>query len=383
MIGRSRPAFFFIAHHSNFAALYNYLSVMFMKLKNIGFSSEIESTLDQDKLNQFEIARVIAVHREQYRISDGERELKAELTGRLQYGIESSLDYPAVGDWVYVQFIDDSDFAVIHDLVPRQSLLKRKTAGKQVEYQAIAANLDFAFIIQAAESDFSINRLERYLVMVRATRIQPVLILSKSDLLSGESIDDLIRQVNANEPDLPVIALSNQDGTGFEKIRQYLNSSQTVCMIGSSGVGKTTLLNRLLGTEDFITAAVRTSDGRGRHTTTNRQLIRLPEGALIIDTPGMRELGNFGAGEGISATYADIFEFADECRFRDCTHQHEQGCAVLAAIASGQLTQQRLDNYRKLERESAHYERSYLEKRNRDKEFGKMVKGVLKGDKRR
>jgi ribosome biogenesis GTPase len=356
----------------------------FDDLKPLGFTDELYQQSDPEKLKTSSLARIIAVHKERYTIKTAESEIAAEVTGKLMFSADSPLDYPCVGDWVYVQLLDDGTFAIIVDILPRGSVLRRKTSGKQIEYQLIAANIDSALIMQSLDENFNLRRLERYLVMVRDGNIEPVVLLSKSDLLDGTKVQQKIDSVHGLFPDLPVLAFSNSSGKGFNEVKQALQPEHTYCLLGSSGVGKTTLLNKLLGEARFETASVREGDRKGRHTTTQRQLIMLENGAMIIDTPGMRELGSIELGEGMEDVFHEIEALTDTCRFSDCTHMHEAGCAVLAAVESGEISKKRYDNYIKMKKESAYHARSYLEKRQRDRAFGKMVKSIMKDhDKRK
>ena len=347
-------------------------------LENLGFDRSFLEHMAPESLDGFDIARVIAVHKDSYAISDGEHELQAELVGKLMYAAASPLDYPAVGDWVLVNFFDDHTFAIIHEVLPRKSLLKRKTPGKKIEFQLIGANIDVAFIVQSLDANFNLNRLERYLVMINEGHIEPAVLLSKSDLLSSEEIAARVAEIKKVMPDLAVHAFSNKNESGLDHIKALLKSGMTYCLLGSSGVGKTTLLNNLIGESRFETKTVRNKDGKGRHATTARQLIMIDGGAMVIDTPGMRELGNFAVEKGLDETFAEIAELSQMCQFSDCTHGNEKGCAVLAAVAEGRLSGQRYDNYIKMSRESAYHEMSYLEKRQKDRQFGKFVKSVMK-----
>ena len=350
-------------------------------LSILGFDSWFEPHLDNLTLSDCELARVVSVHRDSYKISKGRGEVFAELAGRFLFASDSPLELPTTGDWVAVQFYDDDSHAIIHELLPRKTLLKRKHAGRQVDVQLIASNIDEAFIIQSLNDDFNLRRLERYLVMVHQSEITPVVLLSKSDLMGESEIEQRTAQIHSLMPDIEVIPFSNENGHHIDAIINRLQAGKTYCMIGSSGVGKTTLLNKLLEDEYFDTAPIREDDSKGRHTTTARQLTPLNCGAIMIDTPGMRELGNFSVEHGLDETFSDVIELSRECRFSDCSHQNEKGCAIQSAIESGDLSRERYQNYLNLKKESDFYEMSYQEKRHKDKAFGKMVKNVMKGKK--
>lgn len=322
-------------------------------------------------------ARITAVHRGSYLLAGADGSSSAELTGKYLYAASSSLDYPTVGDWVLAQFFDDGAFAVIHALLPRKTLLKRKTPGR-MDVQLLAANIDTAFLVQAVDGNAGLNRLERYLVMVNEAGCKPVLLLSKTDLVEADALSALLTDLRTAQPDLDVWAFSNQTRDGIEQVRSLLQPGKTYCLLGSSGVGKSSLLNHLLGEEALAVGEVRAWDGKGRHTTTSRQLHQLPSGALFIDTPGMRELGNFDVEEGLASTFEDIYELAGQCRFSDCTHVHEQGCAVLAAVESGEMDRSHYENYIKLQRESSYYSMSELERRERSRLLGKTYKAIMK-----
>ena len=354
-----------------------------MKLEELGFSEWFRKKWDDSRRHDYSVARIIAVNRDIHIIRNESAEVPAEMTGKLMYGARSSLDLPAVGDWVCVQYFNEKTSAIIHHVLPRKSLLKRKVAGKKIEYQLIASNIDTAFIMQSAEFDFNLPRLERYLTMVNEGHIKPVILLSKCDLISREDLEKEIKAIKNTNPECEPIAFSNKTGEGLEKIQKLLKKGCTYCLLGSSGVGKTTLINKLIGENIFVTDTVREKDGKGRHVTARRQLVILEQGALIIDTPGMRELGNIGVDTGLRKTFTDIYSLAQDCRFKNCTHAGEPGCAVTSAVKNGELSAKRYQNYLKMRSESEFHEMSYLERRNRDKKFGKMVKSVMKDKKSR
>jgi len=346
-------------------------------VKEIGFNEWFLDNVDPENLAEFEIARVMAVHKDSYTINNGENDVFAELIGKMIFNAASPIDYPAVGDWVFATFYDENTFSIIHHVLPRKSLLKRKTPGKKIDFQLIAANIDVAFIIQSLDTNFNFRRLERYLVMVKESNIKPIVLLSKSDLLNAEDVANWVTEIHKIMPFLHVQPFSNENESGLKNVKDLLVPRQTFCLLGSSGVGKTTLLNNLIGEPIFTTKTVREKDNKGRHATTYRQLIKLDCEAMLIDTPGMRELGNFSVETGIDETFAEITELSEQCQFNDCTHFNEKGCAVLKAVENGQVQEKRYQNYIKMRKESIYNEMSYLEKRKKDKQFGKLCKTVM------
>lgn len=343
-----------------------------MGLTELGLDPGLEGHVNDLVALDLSAARVTAVDRGRYLVHNGEGEVPAELTGKLLHLAGSSVDLPCVGDWVGVRYRDAGTQASIHCVLPRRSFLRRKAAGRDVEFQMIAANIDVALIVQSCHFDFNIPRIERYLVMARDGRIEPVVLLTKTDLVSPEALERLIAQIRLVGVGAPVFCLSNVTGEGVDQVRALMAPGKTYCLLGSSGVGKTTLINRLLGDGDLETGAV-SHTGEGRHTTTRRHLTRLANGALLIDMPGMRELGMLGADVGIEETFADVAALAGQCRFSDCTHDREPGCAVRAALERNDITEQHLRNYLKLRRESEFHDLSLSERRNKDKAFGRFM----------
>lgn len=282
-------------------------------LEKLGFDASVLEGIDAEQQAGRDIARVVAVHKEKYMIDNGLGDVMAEVVGKILYSAESPVDYPAVGDWVLASYHDEGTFAVIHGVLPRKSLLKRKTPGKKIDFQLVAANVDVALIVQSLDDDFNLRRLERYLVMVNESGIEAVVLLSKDDLLDHQRIEERVGAIHDILPDLHVQPFNNLDDIGMKDIKALLESGMTYCLLGSSGVGKTSLMNNLIGAAQFKTKTVRAKDGKGRHATTARQLIRLESGAMLVDTPGMRELGNFAVETGLDETFADIISLRCDC----------------------------------------------------------------------
>ena len=347
-----------------------------MKLKDLGFDQWFEAHASEFHQEGCRFARISAVDRGSYRIIDEVREVPAELSGKLAYQIESSVDRPCVGDWVAVQYYDDDSEAIIHRVFPRKTFLRRKTAGQAIDYQMIAANLDAAFIVQSCHFDFNPRRLDRYLVMAADGHVEPIVLLTKTDLITSDELDRKLA-ILGSVTQASVIPLSNVTGSGFEQFRQTLAPGGTYCLLGSSGVGKTTLINRLIGREVFDTKEV-SRTGEGTHTTSRRQLIVLGQGAMLIDTPGMRELGIIAAGNGVDTGFEAFARLSANCRFANCRHDQEPGCAIRSAVQSGELSEDRYFSYIKLKKESAHYAMSYLDKRKKNKAFGRFLKSAKK-----
>ena len=349
-----------------------------MELADLGFDSWFQQKQKELQRPGFSVARITRVDRGRYLVRNKEGEVPAELTGQLLYSSGSIQDLPCVGDWVWVQYHNDGELAIIHELFPRKTFLRRKSAGKKIDYQMIAANIDVAFIIQSCDSNFNLRRLERYLVIAIEGHIEPVILLSKSDLVSAGNLEEMIAEIRQAHITASVIAFSNVTENGLDNLKKVLEKGKSYCLLGSSGVGKSTLLNHLIGQELFETRPVREKDRRGRHTTARRQMTILENGALLIDTPGMRELGMMAVSSSIDDSFADIHRLSGSCRFNDCTHTRETGCAILLAIESGELTMDRYQSYLKLMKESEFHELSYVERRKKDKQFGRMIKTAMK-----
>jgi len=338
---------------------------------SLGFDPSFWTVDNNGYPADFLVARVTEVNKGRFCISDGTIEMSAKLSGKYTFSIETGTDLPTSGDWVIVQPLDNNTHGMIHTVLPRKTLLKRKVAGRGVDFQLIGANIDAGFIVQPADN-FNVKSCERYLVMLYECGIIPVIILSKIDLLTLAELDNVRNKATSLNADVAIISSIN--GDGFNVLRGLIEQGKTYCLLGPSGAGKTSLLNRLTGEMLYKVQEVREKDGRGRHTTVRRQLIVLESGGIIIDTPGMREIGNFDVDAGIEQTFDDIMTLAEKCRFRDCTHVLEEGCAVIGAVTDGSIDVKRYQNFLKIRKEAQHYEMSFYEKRKKEKSFGKMVK---------
>lgn len=295
-------------------------------------------------------ARVIEEQRGAYRVVCGDGEHPARITGSQRHKSEVRADLPAVGDWVAVEFPPHEKTAIIRRILPRRSKLSRKAAGETTEEQIIAANLDSVFVMTSLDADFNARRLERFLTVCRESGAEPVVVLNKLDACADPL--PFLGEAKLVALSAPVVTISARTGHGVEGLAAWIRPGKTVGCVGTSGVGKSTLINRLLGSEVFKTAETRASDARGRHTTTHRQLVLLPGGGVLLDTPGMREMQLWDSDKGLAAAFDEISALAPACRFRDCGHVSEPGCAVKAAVEAGSLDAVRLESFHKLKREA-------------------------------
>lgn len=322
--------------------------------------------------------RVSLEHNHVLRVLSEQGEHLAEVSGRVKHHASGRHELPAVGDWVVLR-LDDGGRCQIRAVLPRTGRFARKAAGEWTEEQVVAANIDTVFLVTGLDGDFNPRRIERYLVLAGDSGARPVVILNKADL--ADDADELAAQMAATAPDVPIHVISAADGRGFDALDQYLGPGRTVALLGSSGAGKSSIVNRLVGSAVLPTRSVRESDSRGRHTSVHRQMIVLPRGGVVIDTPGMRELQLWGADAAPADVFAEVAAVADACRFRDCRHRQEPGCAVKAAVEAGTLDPDRYEHFVKLdeEREALEVrqnEKALLEQKRQGKVMGKALKSM-------
>jgi ribosome biogenesis GTPase len=353
-----------------------------MENKNLGYNAVFEKERQRLGLQEFSVARVVAEYKELYRVKNAGGEYPAKITGKQMFTAMSREDYSVVGDWVVIAE-PDKEHAVIRGVLPRQSILKRTRGDKsrlggKNETQMIVANIDAAFIVESADRDYSLNRLERYIVMAQDGGVQPVVVLSKVDLLTKEGLDAMMVQLKNRFSDIDILATSSVRSDGFRTLKNYIVAGKTYCFLGSSGVGKSSLINRLLGDSVIKTNDISTYSNRGKHTTTRRQMYFLDNGGIVIDNPGIREVGIADSGRGVITSFNDIVRLAKQCAYADCTHTHEPGCAVIDAVRVGELDEGQYTNYLNLKREREYNEMSELEKREKDRQFGKFIKRAKK-----
>jgi len=350
-----------------------------MSLKKLGWDSWFKDQIRELSGSQKNIARVVAIDRGRIMIHDGEKEFSAELLGNFFYAAESAAKFPCVGDWVALEkhageTSKTESITSIQYILPRKTLLKRKTVGYNEEFQMLASNIDIAFIVMSCHYDFNVRKLERFLVMIHEAHIEPVLLFTKTDLISPEALQLLINDIRDADIHIQILAISNLSGDGLNQLRQFIKAEKTYCLLGSSGVGKSTLMNKLIGKDTFETQAVSDS-GQGKHTTVRRQLMMLEQGAMLIDMPGMRELAVAEIKDGIEASFSDILELAQHCRFANCSHNSEPDCAISTALTNHSLNSEHYKNYLKIQKESRHHKKQslFVEKRRKAKNASRIA----------
>jgi len=352
-----------------------------LSLKTFGWNAFFGRSFAPFVSEGYSASRVAVQHKAQYELYTEYGELSAETTGRMQYDARGKGDLPVVGDWVVIRAREQEDKATIYDILPRKSKFSRKAAGTKTEEQIVAANIDTVFLVMGLDGNFNLRRLERYLVVAWESGADPVIVLNKADLC--DDIEQKVREVESVALGVPVVVVSAISNRGLDQVLAHVKQGATGALLGSSGVGKSTIVNHLLGRELLKTQEVRETDDRGRQTTTRRELIVLPSGGLLMDTPGMRELQLWGGEEGINDVFEDIAELARQCPFRDCQHGSEPGCAVQQALENGALDPRRFASYQKLQKEIAYLSRrqdksAELVEKERWKKIGAAHKKLYK-----
>jgi ribosome biogenesis GTPase / thiamine phosphate phosphatase len=351
-----------------------------INIEDLGYSAFFQSNRDRLGWAGFSVARVVAEYKEAYKVINANGEFFAKITGKQMFDASSREDFPAVGDWVAIAELGN-DQAAIHGVLPRLTAIKRRygdknNAGEKTDIQIIAANIDVALVVESVDRDFNLNRFERYFALARSGNVIPAVVLNKIDLLSADELREKTARLENRLSGFDIVPTSTVSGEGLEDLKKYMAKGKTYCFLGSSGVGKSSLINKLLGENAIKTGEISSYSGRGKHVTTGRQMYFLENGGIVIDNPGVREVGMADAAEGIDAVFEDITAVPRGCKFANCTHTHEPGCEVRNAVEAGQLDREKYANYINLKKEAAYEEMSDLEKREKDRNFGKYVKRV-------
>lgn len=354
--------------------------MILLELESWGWDSRFTGHFLPYRVQGFQVGRVILEHRHLFSLITETGPIEARVSGKFRYGAEQKRDFPVVGDWVVYRKIENENKGIIEHIIPRYSKISRKSAGNATEEQVLAANVDTIFLVSSLDLDFNPRRLERYLVVAYESGADPVILLSKADLCADAEIEQKVNLVRQLARDVPVHAISAIRRECLDALQAYCKPKKTVVILGSSGVGKSTLIN-CLKEEEVMTVGATRADGRGRHTTTHRQLVMLANGGMLIDTPGLREL-QLWVNEHVDDTFYDIKSLSEKCKFRDCTHQGEPGCQVAKAIREGALSRERFQSYLKLLRESEYIEgKENVRKRLEQKQ--KLKKMLLSIDRKR
>jgi ribosome biogenesis GTPase len=349
-------------------------------LQNLGYDSQLDTFIQSHDLADFEIGRVIRESKQKYIIKTQLGNFNGQISGKLMHEAKSRADYPAVGDWVAIKQMEERE-AIIHEILPRKTIIERQAIGRFGKKQTIAANVDTAFVLQDIAHDFNLNRLDRLIAIGFASKIQPVVILTKIDVEEKSELADKAAQIKKRFTDIPILFLSNKSMEGFSAIQQLIEYGKTYCFIGASGAGKSTLINNLVGEKVMLTKSLREKSNKGQHTTSHRELFILKDSGILIDTPGMRELGIAESYKTLEATFEIIFTLSESCKYSDCTHLIEPGCAVRLALENNEIDQSYYDNFHKMKEEQNQFE---LNKKGiKDKKMIKKIKADSKYKKSR
>ncbi len=347
----------------------------FSILQNLGYDTKLDNYIQSNNLADFEIGRVVRESKKKYIVKTQSGNYQSQISGNLRHTAKNRSDYPAVGDWVCIK-LKDGLSAIIHKILPRKTIIERQAIGRFGKKQTIATNVDVAFVMQDVSNDFNMNRLDRFLVICFTAKIEPIIILTKIDLMDKSELATNIEQIKKRFNDIQILQLSNKSLIGFSTIKNVIKFGKTYCFIGASGAGKSTLINNLIGEKVMLTKSLREKSGKGQHTTSHRELFILPKSGVLIDTPGMRELGVAESSQSLESTFEKIFELAQSCKFSDCLHVNEPDCAVKLAINHGKMTQSHLDNFHKMKNELTEFDlnKRGLKDKERTKEFKSDVK---------
>lgn len=348
-------------------------------IEDLGYNSFFES--ERIKLGlEKAVARVITESKGSYRLKNQNGEFLGRVTGKQIHNALSRIDYPAVGDWVIITEAD-KEHVVIHSILPRKTIIKRKKGnknkiGEKKDLQIIATNIDVAFIVESVDRDYNLNRFERYFSIVKDGGVKPVIILTKIDLIKEEVLNERINELKNRFEDIDIILTSTLNNS-LETLKQYIKKGKTYCFLGSSGVGKSSLINKLIGKDIIKTGDISSFSQRGKHTTTKRQMFFLDSGGIVIDNPGIREVGITDIN-GVNNFFDNITAIGNSCKYKDCTHINEPGCKVIETFNKGELDKEQYSNYLNLKKEAEYYNMSEVEKREKDYKFGKFIKGAKK-----
>lgn len=353
-----------------------------VQLIQFGYDEFFESNRKKLLLDKFSVARVVAEHKGFYDLINQNGEFLAKVTGKSMFKSSSREDYPAVGDWVAISKLDSKQ-AIIQAILPRKTIIQRKRGdknkdGDKTEIQIIGTNIDVVFVVESVDRDYNLNRIERYLAIVHDGGAKPAIILNKIDLISKAELDSKILQIENRFPDVDIILSSMINDEGIGNLKAFLESRKTYCFLGSSGVGKSSLINKLLAESIIKTRNISSYSGRGKHTTTSRELYFLTNGSIVMDNPGMREVGMANVESGLESVFDEITDLAKNCKYDDCEHTHEPECEVLEALRSGRLDEEKYNNYVNLKKEVEFYEMSKQEKREKNCRFGKFIKKAMR-----